>query len=415
MRLTKSRIDRIEAPPEGYELHWDSELPGFGLRVTAKGAKSFIAQGKVNGKARRITLGRFGNLTADQARKKARVELGRMADDVDPAAVKAERRAVSVTLGRVAENYKATRRTSKGLPLKASTKADIDKHLRRTFADWQKKPIAEISRELVRRRYLSAAKRSTAQANQAMRVLSALFNFAAEEYRRPDGSPLLIDNPVRILRAQSILRAVPARKRQVPLEQLGRWWGALQARRNDPDLAPVAKTGADLLAFIALTGLRLGEARALKWEHVNLDDSSMTIADPKNRQTIMLPLSDRAAEILRQRQSDPTYIFPAPRGKGYLKQPRGQIDYLEAETGIRVSAHDLRRTFRAVAGALNIELWRCKALMNHKQSQDVTLAHYADLSDVRNLKPEADQIARHFEQQRQLIELDSFSGLEQRE
>ncbi|MDX1626452.1 MAG: Arm DNA-binding domain-containing protein, partial [Wenzhouxiangellaceae bacterium] len=90
MKLTKTRIDKIEPPSKGYELHWDSELPGFGLRVTAKGAKSFIAQAKIDGKARRITLGRFGNLTADQARKKARAELGRMADNVDPAAVKAE-------------------------------------------------------------------------------------------------------------------------------------------------------------------------------------------------------------------------------------------------------------------------------------------------------------------------------------
>jgi len=156
----------------------------------------------------------------------------------------------------------------------------------------------------------------------------------------------------------------------------------------------------DLIALLALTGLRIGEGAALKWSDIDLDDASIRLADPKNREAVTLPLSSLALEILEARKSRHEYVFPARSGQGHLTEVRGQLTILNDETGLEITAHDLRRTFRAVAGKLGIELWRCKALMNHKQNQDVTLAHYTDLSDVRNLKPEADQIAHYFEEQR---------------
>lgn len=87
---------------------------------------------------------------------------------------------------------------------------------------------------------------------------------------------------------------------------------------------------------------------------------------------------------------------------------------LTEKTGVEVTAHDLRRTFRAVAAKVGVELWRTKALMNHKQDNDITLSHYADLSDVRDLKPEADRIADYFEEQRRIYEAGNVVALEQR-
>ena len=414
MNITASTVKRVNPPDSGYELHWDDKLKGFGLRVTKTGAVSFVAEGRVRGRSRRVTLGRLGTITADQARQRAKTMLGKMSDGIDPNAEKAEQRATSVTLAELAQNYKENRRTSKGLPLKDSTKADIDKHLSRTFSDWRKKPVAEIGREMVKRRYLEACKRSTAQANQAMRVLSALFNYGREQYRKPDGSPLLADNPVKVLRASSILRAIPKRKNHIPPERIGEWWTVVQARRADPALTPVSKTTMDLIALLALTGLRIGEGAALKWSDVDLDDASIRLADPKNREAVTLPLSDLAVGILEARKSRHEYVFPARSGKGHVTEVRGQLAALKNETGIEVTAHDLRRTFRAVAGQLGIELWRCKALMNHKQNQDVTLAHYTDLSDVRNLKPEADRIAEFFEDQRRVFDADNVVDLSER-
>ncbi|NEZ03781.1 tyrosine-type recombinase/integrase [Wenzhouxiangella sp. XN201] len=412
MKITNTTVNKLTPPESGYRLEWDSDLRGFGVRVTAAGAKSYIAQAKVNGKTRRVTLGRHGTITADKARNKAKIKLGRMADGTDLSAEKQHQKALSVTLREVAEDYKENRRTAKGLPLKDSTKADIEKHLCGIFSDWQKRPIVKINRELVQRRYSEHCKRSVAQANQAMRVLRALINYAAAKYRDPEGNPIILDNPVKVLRDASILRGVKARTNAVPLEKVGGWWSAVQTMRNDPALTTVSKSAADLIALLALTGLRVGEARSLKWSQIDLDGESLELTDTKNRESVTLPLSGPAAAIIRERGNDAGYVFPARSGKGHINDVRGQLERLAEETGITVTAHDIRRTFRAVAAACNVELWRTKALMNHKQNHDVTLANYTDLSDVRYLKPEADRIAAYFEDQRRVFEADNVVSME---
>ena len=62
---------------------------------------------------------------------------------------------------------------------------------------------------------------------------------------------------------------------------------------------------------------------------------------------------------------------------------------------------------------MNVELWRTKALMGHKQRADVTLHHYKDLSDVRSLKEQADRIANYFEEQRRIYEAGNVVPLHQ--
>ena len=71
MNLNKTTIEKLPTPDKGYAIHWDEKLPGFGLRVTSTGAKAFIFQKRINGKEKRMTVGRYGDLTAEQARKLA--------------------------------------------------------------------------------------------------------------------------------------------------------------------------------------------------------------------------------------------------------------------------------------------------------------------------------------------------------
>lgn len=404
MKITNTSVKKLPPPESGYKIIYDSDLSGFGIRITSSGYKSFIAESRVNGKTRRATIAKFGTKTADEARKEAKKLLGQMASGTDPTAEKRQRKAESVTLAEVADDYKANRRTSKGLPLKDSTKADIDKHLQSTFKDWRTKPVSTITREQVKKHYAMRCKRSVAQANQAMRILRALVNYAAASYRTPDGERIIRDNPVAVLRESSMLREVKPRQNKVKLEELGKWWSAVQAMRADPALTTASRSAADLLAVLALTGLRIGEGRALRREHVDLDEGTLVLLDTKNRtERLTLPLSSLAVDILEGRP-DGEWLFPARSGPGHLVDCRGQLEALEDKTGIRVTAHDLRRTFRAVAAKCEIELWRTKALMGHKQEQDVTLKHYANLEDVRYLRPEVDAIADYFEVQRRIHE-----------
>lgn len=407
MRLNKTNVERFPRPETGAAMAWDDDLPGFGLRVTAKGVRAYIVQARVGGKTRRVTIGRHGVITTEQARKKARTELGRMTDGADPVAERKRDKALSITLRDVADDYLRDRRD-----LKESTRADIRKHLNGAFKQWADLPASSITREKVTRRFRAMSDRSPAQANQAFRVLRALLNYARAQYRTPDDEPVLSDNPVNALSEARMWNTIKPRNTYVPLDRMGQWWSVVQARRMDPALTPLYRTAADLLAFMAVTGLRVGEASALRWDQVDLEDASIRLTDTKNRQDITLPLSNVAAEILRDREGG-EYVFTG-KGGGHVKDCRGALAKVAEATGIEITPHDLRRSFRAVAGKVGVELWQVKALMNHRQRQDVTLASYTDLTDVRYLREQANRIADWMEQQRAAYESDNVVSMEAR-
>src|SRR5262252_7272058 len=107
--ITKRLVDSLKPAGEDYFV-WDDTLSGFGLRVQPTGAKSYVVKYRAGSgrgaPTRRITLGRVGNLTPDEARTLARRTLGAVAHGNDPAALKAAERRAS-TLRELAEIFLA--------------------------------------------------------------------------------------------------------------------------------------------------------------------------------------------------------------------------------------------------------------------------------------------------------------------
>lgn len=75
-KFTKGYVDKVR-PAAKDDFHWDTDVKGFGLRITPKGKITFIVQGRVEGSAKeaRITIGAYGVFTVDQARDVAREHL----------------------------------------------------------------------------------------------------------------------------------------------------------------------------------------------------------------------------------------------------------------------------------------------------------------------------------------------------
>ncbi|HHA2393205.1 TPA: tyrosine-type recombinase/integrase [Stenotrophomonas maltophilia] len=398
-KLTKNYIDKITAPADKEAFHWDDSLKGFGLRVTPTGKITYIVQGRVNGSSPRISIGPHGVFTVDQARDVAREHLRSMRMGIDPRAVAKKEAAQRVTLRDVADAYKRDR------PLKDSSKAEIERHVTTTFEAWLKKPLRDINREMVTKRFNDIKNNGTrgdgpapAQANQSMAVLRALFNYAIREYREPDGSPVLTDNPVDVLYKKWV--PLKPRTSRVPDSKVGAVWSFLTHARdqayNRDTLASI-----DLVMLLILTGLRIGECSELTWDRVNLEEGWIHIPDPKNSNPVWLPLSTQAVQLLttRQRVKGSPFVFSSWGKAGHIKDPRDTMKKVSEAAGTKITPHDLRRTFTTIGIAdCGIDLHKVELLTNHVP-KGVTARHYLETSHLQYLKPETQRISDWIEQQ----------------
>ena len=82
--LTELAIRKLEVTPGKRIELWDSKVPGFGMRVTPTGARSFVLMYRVNGHQHRMTLGQYPILTLAKAREKAITALQQVGDGIDP-------------------------------------------------------------------------------------------------------------------------------------------------------------------------------------------------------------------------------------------------------------------------------------------------------------------------------------------
>ena len=384
MKLTKSTVEGARLPEKGQRFVWDDELRGFGIRLTPT-TRTYIVQARVNGTTRRVSLGRHGTITLQQARKKAVKELSKMVEGIDPILEKKRLKAESVPLRQVVEDYLGDR---KGL--KDSSRADILKHLNKAFEDWADKPIAKITRDMVLQRFRKRSELGKTQANLAFRNLRAWFNYAMGAYRA-ENEPIITHNPVKVLSETRSWHRIQARSGKVPLDKIGDAWAKIQQLSTAPEQT-ISRTLADLTAFLMLTGCRIGEAGPLTWDRLNLDEGWWFLPDPKNREPITRPLPKVLVGILKERPRTGDYVFPG-RSSGWVQSVRGVTDAISKAIGAEITAHDLRRTFRAVAGEVGVEFWKTKLLMGHKMSGDITLSHYTEKSDLRYLAGDLERIA----------------------
>lgn len=389
MKLTKKSVESLPIPKSGQQFVWDSQLAGFGVRLNPSG-RTYVVQARVSGVSRRISLGRHGAITAEGARKKAHKELAKMLEGKDPVAEKKREEAFKVTLRQLGDAYIEARRN-----LKQSSISDINKHVNRSFAAWRDRPIIEITRERVAVKFRELSEKSAAQGNLAMRILRALLNFARASYR-PGNKPVIAENPVDILSQTKVWNRVTPRSRRIPLDKIGVAWNVLQNLRTDEFSTPIARAAADIVAFMMLSGARWSEAVNLTWDRVDLEQKTWHLADPKNREPKTFPLSDVAAAILEEKarqKGDSAFVFPSWGKSGHVWDVSPVMVKISTAIGTKVTPHDLRRTFRAVADVCGVDFVKAKLLLGHKFS-DVTIAHYTETSDLSYLSGQINAIAQ---------------------
>lgn len=392
VKITKTVVEKAPLPESGQTFLRDTDLKGFAVRLTPTGVRTFVVEKRIDGRVRRITLGRHTELTVAMARTRAHQILGQVAMGIDPIGERRRRIHQATTLRACFEDFKKARKH-----LSPATLYDYDRILRLPLKDWRKKPISAIRPDMVHQRFRKIAEeRGESYANLTMRCLRSLLNFAIANYDDGTGEPILRSNPVNVLTRTKAWYRTARRQTVIKVHQLEPWHAAVESLRHHNDIEHTGNTVADLVNLILFTGLRRQEANQLTWSAVDLEERTLHIAKTKNGEPAILPMSTHVHDLLvgRQQHAMGLYVFPGRRPTWYLIEPKKHIAAVIEHSGVPFIIHDLRRTFITVAEALDVSPYAIKRLVNHKMHNDVTAGYI--VSDVERLRRPTQRICDFF-------------------
>ena len=400
-KLTKSTVDQLRAHPEGRDvIYFDTEVRGFGVRVKASGAKSYVLKYRNRfGQQRKLHIARVGDVTPDQARKQAIKLRGRIAEGEDPAADKsAERRAI--TVAQLCDEYLEA---SKG-HIKASTlamdRSRIERHVKPLLGS---KPVASLTPadlEKFVRDVMSGktAAKPTKGKSEGKRVRGGVATGGPGVASRTLGMlGTILERAVR----DGVLEKNPARGISRPKDQQRKPPFSFETLENlgkamhDAEVEGENQTALRAIQFLLLTGCRRMEALTLNWATVDRKARCLRFADTKSGAQIR-PVGHAALQHLASFEPNAAkpsdFVFPGSSKRGHFVGLPKAWERLCKRAGVDgVSLHGLRHWFASAATAMGYSELVIAGLLGHRV-KGVT-ARYATAPDS-SLLAAADRVSR---------------------
>ena len=361
--LSSRTVERLKV--ERDTVFWDRELTGFGVRVYPSGGKVYVAQARGPEGPKRVTVGRHGVLSAEQARQRAALIIARVKAGESPVPEPlATRQAGGPTVADLAERfleeYAAVRYKPATL---AWTRTMVQRFI---MPELGKLALATVERSQVMALHHRLYE-SPSTANMVVRTLSLMYRLAEGWGMVPEGC-----NPCR-----SVAK-YPQRKRERFLtdEEFIRLGRVLDEAGSRGGVSPSAVAA---LRLLMLTGCRKSEILTLRWEHVVLEAGELRLPDTKTGARVV-PLSPSAVKVLAALPRPPgnPWVIPGRRPDTHLRALSDAWEVIRARAtleGVRI--HDLRHSFASRALALGESLPMIGKLLGHSQME--TTSRYAHL------------------------------------
>lgn len=412
VKLTIKEIESFPLCEDGKQVTiYDTALPGFALRI-GKTAKTFIVYKRVaHGAPKRVTLGKYGQITLDEARKSASKKLAELSSGIDP---------LEEIRAKKAEEQKSEQNTTQTLKwlLDEYTKEHLEKtkggkigtikgvkqcHLyfgektitllkkdpneegkwlidrQAKLSDWLARPFRSITREEILDRFnmfevakpLRVSKKDglipiTRTHQMCFKYLSSAYNFIIPRLELDIKENFR--NPVDVL---SVYRKWTKPKKRTNMvefrkEEFALWWDALLVYREHNEVA------SDYILFSLLQAGRSIEIANLKWDQVDFELQEVNYDATKNSDDYKFPLTSLALEILKRRKEFAIneFVFGYADSKtGHIPQDaKFHFKNIAEASGKLISHHDLRRTWGTAATWLDVNERIYNFLLKHKMN-----------------------------------------------
>jgi integrase len=369
--FTLKAIEALPTPEKKRALYRDTQVPELGLMIQPTGHRSYFWYRKVRNQPTWKTLGKFEDLSLEQARDASRqlsndraVWKNNKYKGENPFASRRE----ELTFGECVEEF--IKRKIPKLKNPAYTELRMRQGVKRDFpASWTKRKLSDISRkEIIDLRDKIGAKHP-ALANAAVRTVKFLF------YHALDNELWKGENPA----ARVKLFPRRTRDRFVQPDEMPRLFEAMMSEPN-PDLV-------DYIKLALWTGARKNDIFSMRWQDISLPDNRWSVPDPKS-DPYVVALTPEAVEVLisrlEHRLKDNPWVFPSHGKSGHVTDLKGRWKELLKRAKIgNLTMHDLRRTLGSWQAAQGASLQIIAKSLGHKSMGATQIYSRLNLDPVR--------------------------------
>ena len=383
-KLTQLGVNQFGPPETGRDIYPDTVLPGFQLRVSQSGLKSYSLLTRHGGKVIRVGCGKHGKeehgkvndpiTTLAEAQETAREALRDIRRGVDPSGEKPEEIKNTDIVDDVVEDFLEKYKGRRERPLAERTKEENSRALRKRFVPYfEGRPIATIRRRELIEFLEEMAEATPGAAHRAQSVLSTFFDWCTDR-------EILETNPAVRLRAA---RKPASRDRVLSDAEIEILWSGFGA---------AGYPYGSYLKMLLLTAARRSEVSTMRWD--DIDGSMWKLSNTKTGAPRDVPLSTLALDILADIQRDGPYVFT-------FAGQEPITGFVNCKKAVKVDIvdwrfHDLRRTAATNLAELKIPRIVIMAVLGHSDGSVTSIYDRHDYVEEKThaLQMWADKIER---------------------
>lgn len=340
--LTSRFVESVKSSGQGRAEYPDGALPGFRLRVTAGGHKSFSLRYRspLDLSHKRLSWA-WPAFSLAEARTEAEAALRSIERGEEPSTTKAQAKEIAFergngTVDALCDRY-IDEYLKKNVRRWSAAEGEINNHIRPGVGQLLAK---ELQRADVRRLIATIKPDAPVAANRALQRLRAIFNWALEQ-------DLVETNPTLGIKRPTRERPV---SRTLSDDELGSVWRACDALQYP---------ASHYFRFVILTGQRRDDVRMMHWSEIDIKRADWVISQEryKNRRSHLVPMTDRVVATLKNIPfaSSGGYVFSVTAGEtayGNVIKPKRKLDAISGVYDWTI--HDLRRTLRTGLSRLGV-------------------------------------------------------------